>query len=55
MMWQHLLAPNTDDIQKPANSLEFLLGEVRQPNESRLNQTRTFCSWGKFENVLVIG
>ena len=38
--WQHFLAPHTDNIQNTTMSSEFLLSEVTQPSESRLNETK---------------
>ena len=34
-----LVTPRMDDIQKPAKSLDSLLGEVMQPSKSRLSVT----------------
>ena len=41
--------PFTDNIQKPAKPPGYLLGEVTQPSESRLSETRKFVEqyeWG---------
>ena len=35
-----IVYPHTDNIQKPAKSPDCLLGEVKQPSNSRLNETR---------------
>ena len=42
--WQHLLAPYTDNIQKPVKSLDCLLDEVTQPGKSRWSDIKlTVC------------
>ena len=38
-----LLTPYKYNIQKPAKSLDCLLGEVTRPNENRLSETRNGC------------
>ena len=36
------LAPHTDDIKKPAQSPDYLLGEVTQHSDSRLSETKAY-------------
>ena len=36
--WQHFLDPHTDNIQKPAKSPDYLLGEATQPSECQLSK-----------------
>ena len=44
MRWQHVLAPQTDNFQKPAKSPDYVLGEVKQPSESWLSKNNTLVA-----------